>query len=490
MTTIDDLLAGLTPVTPQAPAPALTGVTRVDLALPLLPQQCEAVERVLSTGYGYLGMTMGTGKTPTAIGVIASVRAADPASTFLVVVPPSLRTNWQREVAKFAPWLTTAVLHGKAPSDDYVLPTADVLILGDSSIKGWSEYLADKITGLVVDEAHRFKNKSQRSKALIALAKHVPGVRVCMSGTPTPNGRHMELANQIEVLGRKAWDAIGGKGRFWNYYAPQVDAWGGRGSAYGDELYQAMAGSWYYRVTLQQVNPDMPNKSRSTIAMEGKGRAVRQYVSAEDDLIAWLQEEGRSADGAARAEALVRFTTLRKLAGEAKVDAALEHIKDVLDDGPGGVFVVAEHSDVIDRLVMGLAKYNPTCVRGGMTDADKQAEVDDFVSGASRVMVGQITSAGVGLTLHGGGKNTRVVVVQLPWTPAELTQAEDRLWRLGQTNDVEVEILLAAIDGRWTIDERLWGMLETKHFAAGSIQDGKGEFLLSEVYEGLLDSYR
>jgi SWI/SNF-related matrix-associated actin-dependent regulator 1 of chromatin subfamily A len=129
-------------------------------------------------------------------------------------------------------------------------------------------------------------------------------------------------------------------------------------------------------------------------------------------------------------------------------------------------------------------------VRGGQGDATKQAEIDDFVSGKSRVLIGQVTAAGVGLTLHGNGLNHRVVVAQLPWTPADLLQAEDRLHRIGQTHDVMVEIGISNIDGMLTIDERLWNMLEAKYFASKTITEGEGEWLLDEVQDGLLDSYR
>jgi len=51
-------------------------------------------------------------------------------------------------------------------------------------------------------------------------------------------------------------------------------------------------------------------------------------------------------------------------------------------------------------------------------------------------------------------------------------------------------VSLAHIDGRWTIDERLWGMLESKNFATGEVIDGEGDYLLADIHEGLLDSYR
>jgi hypothetical protein len=211
-----------------------------------------------------------------------------------------------------------------------------------------------------------------------------------------------------------------------------------------------------------------------------------------EDIISFLADsnDGKVTAGQQRAEALIRLTSLRKAAGEAKVESAVAHIKELLDSEPGGVFVVAEHGDVMDGLLAGLSKYNATTVRGGMSDTAKAEAVDAFNSGASRVLVGQITAAGVGLTLHGDGRNHRVVIVQLPWTPADLKQAEDRLHRIGQTKDVHVEIALCAIDNIWTIDERLWNILEAKNFNTTSAIDGDGEFLLAAAQDSLLDTYR
>lgn len=487
MSTLADLLAGNT----STPAPAtFTDVTPVDLAIPLMDFQQEAVAHALrpvqGSPYAYLALDMGLGKTPCGIAVIASCHKAQ-GGKHLVVVPPSLRINWEREFGKFAPWLSVAILTGTKPT---ALPDVDVLIIGDSTIAHWELALMGKVGSLVVDEAHRHKNgKSKRAKALANIANTVQGARVLLSGTPTPNGRHAELASQFDILGNRAWNDIGGKGTFWHRFCPKTDAWGGRGSAEGDVLHAFMTDTFMMRRRRDDVI-DLPNKGRSAVSMECAGKASKDYISAENDLIAWLSDQGRDTRGAERAEALVRMNTLRRLAGEAKVQAVVEHVKELLEDGNGGVFVVAEHRDVMDRLMMGLAKYAPVSVQGGMSDKAKQEAVDDFTSGRSRVMVGQIIAAGVGLTLHGDGLNHHVVVVQLPWTPADLRQAEDRLHRIGQKRDVLVEVALAHISGRWTIDERLWGMLESKNFATGEVIDGTGDYLLGDVAEGVLDTYR
>lgn len=513
----DNLLAGIH--TPSITASALNlakqPLQRATLALPMYDFQEDAVNHALrdtlTMPYGYIGLDMGLGKTPCGISCAAASVAAGQRPV-LVVSPPAMRRTWALELTKFAPWLTVDTLAGAEPDTTQPLPDVDVLIIGSSAMTldkyterddkgnkiipprldkhGWAEYLSGKVAALVVDEAHFYKNKSTRSKALRVIAESVPGIRILMSGTPTPNGRHQELANQVDIMGDGAWRDIGGKGLFWQHYAPKVDEYS-RINNDGASLFKAMSSTWFHRRLRQDVI-DLPNKGRTSLAMEGRGMAVRHYVKAEADLIAYLREKqnGVVSHGQRRAQALIKLMTLRQLAGEAKVRATIEHVKEMLNEEPGGVLVVAEHSEVLDDLLIGLTKFNPVTVRGGQTDNQRQNEIELFTSGKSRVMVGQISAVGVGLTLHGEGINHRVVIAQLPWTPADLKQAEDRLHRIGQTHDVMIEVGLCSIEGHRTIDERLWAMLERKNFDASMISDGEGEVLLKEIQDGVLDSYR
>ncbi len=488
MTTFDDLISQLQNT---AAKPKAATLTVPPLELPLLPYQTEAVEFALQRDETYLALDMGLGKTACAIAIaVAEVNAGN--TPVGVCVPPSLRINWEREFSKFAPKVRVHVISGNAV---YPITDADVIVFGDSVLASWAQHdvskrsvhdLHGKLKALIVDEAHRHKNNSNRSKSLGSLAKTVTGRRVLMSGTPIPNGRTLEIANQLNILGDGAWYAVGGAGKFWQYYAPKQQY--GRGSVDLEGLGDAMRSSFMIRRRRDEVL-NLPNKGRSAVILEGSGDGVRKYLSIEQDLIAFLQKEGRDWRGAARNEALVKLNLMRGAAGEAKVKALIEHINDLMDV-PGGVFVVAENHVVMDNLVVGLYKHKVVSIRGGMTDDDKAEAMDRFNNGDARILVGQITSAGTGFTLHGNGLNHRVVIAQIPWTPAELRQAEDRLHRIGQTHDVTVEVALCHIANKLTIDERLWSVLETKAFDTGRIMDGMGEYLLSDVQESIIDSYR
>lgn len=477
------------------------GVTS-SLALPLLEHQIQALEFAIERRNSYLALDMGLGKTATAIAVIAEAltHGRGPA---LIVVPPSLRLTWVKEFAKFSPSIKVEVLRGRST---HPLPPADVYVIGDATIDDWSQdgdpnSLVGKVRTLIVDEAHRVKTPGAgRTKGVIRVSKSIDdGYRVLLSGTPTPNGRNYEMGSQIDILGDDAWDAIGGKGKFYTYYCPverdargKLNRFGKRTNNDSLGLNACMTSSFMMRMKRHEVL-ELPNKGRTAVHVPGAGKAVKDYLLAEQSLIAYLAGEGKDWRAASRNEALVRLTVMRKLAGECKINGIITHVKELLDNTltrDEGVFLVAEHHAVMERLMLGLSKYGAVAINGMYTDKEKEESSQYFNTGKARVLVGQVKSAGVGLTLHGDGRNHRVMICQLPWSPADLTQAEDRLHRIGQINDVEVEICLASIDGSWTIDERLWSLLEQKAFSSAEIVDGKGEFLLEDIQDSIIDSYR
>jgi SWI/SNF-related matrix-associated actin-dependent regulator 1 of chromatin subfamily A len=489
MTTLADMLSGVTtPPASSAPRGAFTiDAPAPDLQLPLYDFQCEALEFIVQRRRAYIAYDMGLGKTP--IGIATAARIAANGGKTLIVVPSSLRTNWKREITKFAPHLTVEVLVGKTP---HALSDVDVYVIGEAVLQYWHVPLVGHVQAVIADEAHFYKNKNaKRTKALQAISASVDGVVVLMSGTPIPNGRHEELAPQIEVLGSEAWAGIGGKGKFWNTYCPPDPSGYGRQSCDNVGLNKAMTASFMLRRRRDEVI-ELPNKGRSVISIESDAGSARTYRRMEADFIAWLAENDGNVAGAMRAEALMKMNALRKQSGTCKIKGTVDHVKNILDNDTTGVFIVAEHRDVMTQLYLALQSYNPVSVAGGMSDAEKQHAIDSFTSGQSRVLIGQIKAAGTGLTLHGGGLNRRVVVAQLPWSPSDLVQAEDRLHRIGQTADVEVEIALSHIENEWTIDERLWSQLEIKAFSSASTVDGNGQYLIGDdsISGGVLDTYR
>jgi len=103
------------------------------------------------------------------------------------------------------------------------------------------------------------------------------------------------------------------------------------------------------------------------------------------------------------------------------------------------------------------------CVRGGMTDKQKQNAVDRFQEDDDcMVFIGQIKAAGVGLTLTSA---EIVIMNSLDWVPGNHEQAEDRAYRIGQNKTVNIYYML--IDE--TIDTLVWDILNEKKKVIGTI---------------------
>jgi SWI/SNF-related matrix-associated actin-dependent regulator 1 of chromatin subfamily A len=117
-----------------------------------------------------------------------------------------------------------------------------------------------------------------------------------------------------------------------------------------------------------------------------------------------------------------------------------------------------------------LAEYfGKKCVthNGPMNDKEKQKSVDQFQNNPNiRVFIGNIKSAGVGITLT---EANFVVFNSFDWVPGQNEQAEDRAYRIGQKNNVNVYYQLFED----TISTRMWETLRNKKDIISTIMGDK-----------------
>lgn len=115
-------------------------------------------------------------------------------------------------------------------------------------------------------------------------------------------------------------------------------------------------------------------------------------------------------------------------------------------------------------------------VDGRLSLEKRQHAVDRFQNDPNcQVFIGSIQAAGVGLTLTSA---SIVVFAELDWTPAALSQAEDRCHRIGQSESVLVQHIV--LDG--SLDARMAEVVTAKQEVLDRALDGGGALEEAEQF--------
>jgi SWI/SNF-related matrix-associated actin-dependent regulator 1 of chromatin subfamily A len=392
---------------------------------------------------------MGLGKTRQAI---AGMQVAAPTGMILVVCPASLKLNWRREIRMVDPDAKIEVLgvaNGEQLDPRWVIVNYDILAKNAERLHRipWS--------GVVLDEAHFIKNNSQRTSHCLKLlgvsndaraALIGPGQVYLLTGTPITN-RPRDLFNLLRCVGHpSARSFISFAKRYCDAYRSDY-GWVTTGASNLEELNVLMKEVMLRRMKDEVL--DLPAKIRSWVPVSVESAAA---LNAQRSFAQWFA--GSDASRPNDKDFLARLTKVRVALHKAKHPAVEERIRDVVStDRKVIVFTV-----FTEGLKKHKAVFGDRCVTiSGSDNAEQRMEaVDRFQNDPEvRVAVCNIIAGGVGVTLTAG---THVIFQDLDWVPANHLQAEDRAYRLGQTDRVTVEYMLA--DG--TLDVFIAELLEAK----------------------------
>ena len=137
--------------------------------------------------------------------------------------------------------------------------------------------------------------------------------------------------------------------------------------------------------------------------------------------------------------------------------------------------------DIVDELRRAFPRA--VTVTGRDNAVMKQAAVDAFQQGRTRLIICSIKAAGVGLTLTAA---SRVAFIEFPWTYADCQQCEDRCHRIGQRDNVTCYYLI----GRGTIDRKLYQIIYDKRAVANQVMAADDEIPTDTLYfEQLAEAY-
>lgn len=419
-------------------------------------------------GRAMLADEPGLGKTLQALGWLWLHKAdALPA---LVVCPASLKWNWKDEVKKWTPIKSTKTLSGRKSQP--LKGNFALCVINYDVLWNWRKELRRfGFKTLVLDESHYIKNRgAQRTKGAVYVARKIPHA-ILMTGTPMLN-RPADLFTSLRLL-RPTWFAS-----FWSFAQRYCNlrltshGWDSTGASNKKELHNLLQHRILIRRTKQEVLKELPAKTKTTVPFELTNQV--EYRRAEDHFIQYLRDMGAGKGqlkAAKKAEFLVQLAALTRLTVEGKIERCVEWVENFLESGQKLV-LFATHTAPLQLFEN---KFKKRCVKiDGSTSGDlRQTAVRRFQSDSSvHLFLGNVQAAGVGITLTA---SSNVAFLELPWTPALLDQAEDRVHRIGQREAVNVWYLLA----KDSVDERQLVVLEKKRKVIDAVMSGKG---LEEVH--------
>lgn len=481
-----------------------TDVSDVDIpiaeGLAYLPFQRAGIAFALGRPACLIADEMGLGKTWQAAGVInadATIRRV------LVICPASLRLNWSRELQRILARPLSVALVGtqEAAALSYDPPAGSVfaaVVTWDSASKLRTAIDAQQWDAVVVDEAHMGKTPtSARSKAVFGAEGRGRGAekkpadlgiqarrKLALTGTPITN-RPAELHPILRWLDGAAWPKFFPFGL--RYCAGYKSRWGWNftGASHLDELQERLRSSVMVRRLKSEVLTELPAKRRQVVMIPANGAAAAVAAEREawdaraesmEVLRADLELSKASADPAdyeaaaeklqdAQRAAFAEISILRHDVAVEKAPAVLAHATDALEGGTDKLVIMAHHHDVVAALIEGLKEFSPVSLTGETPMTRRQENVDRFQADPScRVFVGSITVAGVGIKLTA---SAHVIFAELDWVPGNVTQAEDRLHRIGQVQSVLVQHVV--LDG--SLDARMVELLISKQDVADRALD-------------------
>ncbi|HBB34461.1 MAG TPA: ATP-dependent helicase [Cyanobacteria bacterium UBA8803] len=439
---------------------------------------------------GCLADDMGLGKS---IQIIAQlIQERETSATVpptLLIAPTSVVGNWQKEIEKFAPHLSTWVHHGSNRiKDEKEFQTAsskvDVVITSFTLARKDEKLLKTVIwQRLVLDEAQNIKNpQAAQTKAILKLqAKH----RVALTGTPVEN-RLLDLWSIFNFLNP---GYLGKEAQFRKNFEIPIQKDNNRmQSAVLKKLVEPLI---LRRVkTDKQIIKDLPDK----IEHKQYCNLTKEQASLYEAVVKEVEAKLAEAEGIQRKGLIL--STLMKLKQVCnhpaqflqdgsefspershKLERLVEMIEEVNAEGES-LLVFTQFTEVgsaLERYLKHTLHYQTYYIHGG-TSRDKREKAiaafqDPDTEPAAFIL--SLKAGGVGITLT---KANHVFHFDRWWNPAVEDQATDRAFRIGQKKNVFVHKFLAL----GTLEERIDQMIEDKKKLSSAIV-GTDESWLTEL---------
>jgi hypothetical protein len=454
------------------------------LKIPLLPYQLDGIAFAAGAGRAVLADDMGLGKTIQGVGTAEFLAREAEIKKVLVVCPASLKSQWRNEIHRFCD--RDVQLVGGAAAERGAQYDNQCFF----TVCNYEQVLRDilaiekvKWDLIVLDEGQRIKNWEAKTSNVIKSLKS--RFALVLSGTPLEN-RLDELYSVVQFV--DGW-RLGPGFRFFNKHRV-VDE---KGKVLGyknlGDLREALR-PILLRRTRDSVKLELPPRTIDTVRiaptdeqvevhathMRVAASIIRKKFISEMDLLR-LQKALLMCRMAADSTFLCNK---QKPGFSTKLEHLDELFERLFEEDDRKVILFSEWTTMLDLIEPLLRKRKLEYVRldGSVPQKQRQELVHKFQNDPQCRLFLTTNAGSTGLNLQAA--NT-VINVDLPWNPAVLEQRIARAHRMGQTQPVQVFVLVT----EGTIEENLLATLASKKELALAALDVESEVDQLDLASGM-----
>lgn len=489
----------------------------------LRPFQEEALDMVMSKESLLIAMVMGAGKTPTSLAAIEALAAEGKVDGGLIIVPASLKFQWQREILKFTDE-KPFVIDGTPEQRRFLYKYADryrYTIVGyNALLDDWREVRKLRPDFIVLDEATQIKGpNAQRTQRVKQLALECP-VRIALTGQPIEN-RPEELFSIMEFVDE---DVLGDFEKFDRTFIVR-DSSGRQKKAINLDTLNRRLKSIMFRRKRADIADQLPQiiEEEMWIQLDTKTATLYRYIA--NDLLEVLYEhtskggtnfnlealygKGRMDDrsaklkgqvmsrllclrmlccdpalllesaqkyidtdegsGSSYAAELLEAGKLDKLPPSPKKNRVLDKINAVLDDDPSNKLVLFSFfKGNLRSLKTATADLSESVIfNGDMSARQKDKAHQEFSYNPDCRLFLSSDAGGYGVNLD---KANWLLEFDEPWSAGARAQRRARIDRLSSEFE-HINLVTALVAG--SVEERQHGMLKQKQSINDAYVDGK-----------------
>ncbi len=481
-------------------------IPKKSLGRNLYPYQSEGVRRFLQTGRLLLGDDMGLGKTTQAVAACFTLFQSGHVKRGLVITPASLKWQWQREwlevtdvpvtIVDGAPAEREALYASNRPG--FLILNYELLLRDGPALRAMAPDM------VVLDEAQRIKNWATKTAAEVKSLR--APYRLVLTGTPMEN-RLDELASIYDWVDDLALEP---KWRLVPQHALTVQHDERRreviGARHLDTLRTRIAPTFLRRVR-REVLAQLPARTDTMIPVDLTGEQLHAHDELNQPIARLIQTAKRRPLKQTEFLRLMGLMTTQRMIcnGLAQVDfeevwptlspegprsqrelrglfsPKLEEFRSLVEELVGGqqrkIVVFSQwrhmlrlaHWSIVD--VLAASQQRAVFFTGAESQRQRTRGVVEFHDDSSVPVMFLSDAGGVGLNLQRAA--SVCINLELPWNPAVLEQRIGRIYRLGQTEPVDVFNLVS----RGGIESRVAAAVSNKRELFDGLFDGETDEL-------------